>query len=98
VAFDARAVLGSKDTGVVLLTNGNELLLFAIGADVANSVRYTKYAGGAWSLWATLVGSSAARTFLSGSGCDVRSHAAIVWNDAVMGMNLAVGAEVTALF
>jgi hypothetical protein len=89
---------GSKDTGIVLLTNGTELLLFAVGADAANSVRYAKYAGGAWSGWTTLFGSPGARTFLSGSGCDVRSRAAIVWTDAVMGTNLAVGAEVTALF
>ncbi len=89
---------GAYGTGVVLLTNGKTMLLFALSADAANKVRYTRYDGAMWSAWSTLFGPTTKRAFLSGSGCSAKSPAAIAWTEGLAAPYRAMAAEVTALF
>jgi len=86
---------GVQGGGVVLLTNGTKLLLFAI--DVQGAIRYATYTG-QWSAWATLFAPTVRRAFLSGSGCGATSTAAITWTEGATSPYKVMGAEVTSLF
>ena len=90
---------GVAGTGVVLLTDGNRLLLFHIAADGKSSVRRTELTPGiGWSAWTTAFGAPATRTFLSGSGCETKDHSAIVWTEGAAAPYSVVGADVTGTF
>jgi hypothetical protein len=90
---------GITGSGVVLLTNGPELLVFAIGT--GGAIRYARWSqGGGWSAWSTLFG-PAARSYLSGTGCSDPGHAAITWTEddgATTPSYNVVGADVFSLF
>jgi hypothetical protein len=86
---------GPQDSGIVLLTNGTKLLLFAI--DAQGAIRYATYAG-SWSAWQTLFAPTAKRAFLSGSGCVAQGTAAITWTEGAAAPYKVMGAEVTKLF
>jgi hypothetical protein len=89
---------GLYGSGVVLLTNGTKLLLFAIGSDSATSLRYVEWDGAAWGTWATLFGTPVKRAFLSGTGCGMTNAAALTWTEGVTSPYRAMVAEVTKLF
>jgi hypothetical protein len=89
--------LGVYGTGIVLLTSGSKLLLFALGADGATRVRATAWNGSTWSPWFTVVSAAAKRAFLSGSGCGSKTHAAITWTEGNAAPYRIVGADVSSL-
>ena len=88
---------GASGTGVVLLTNGTKLLLFALGAAYTD-LRYTRWDGNAWSAWLTLFSGSARRTFLSGTGCASQTHTAITWSEGSPPVLNVQGLDVHGLF
>lgn len=88
--------LGLDGTGVVLLTNGTNLLVAAISGDASSAVRYATY-DGTWSAWSTLTTSTAVRNFLSGSGCADPAHPALLWTEGVVAPYAVVGIPVLAL-
>lgn len=88
---------GIYGTGVALVTNGSHMLLFSVASDGHNSIVYTRFDGTSWSAWQTLVGGSAKRAFLSGSGCANRDHAMITWTEGAAAPYTVMGAEVTSL-
>lgn len=87
---------GSQATGVVTLTNGIEVGAFAIAAD--KGIRYSIYDGAAWSAWKTLVGTSALRSHLSGSGCEDPFHPTLIWSEGASGQNNVVTMDVSSVF
>jgi hypothetical protein len=72
---------GVSGSGVVLLTNGARLAAFAIGADVAHSIRMSVFDGATWSAWQSIVSTPAARSYLSGSGCEDGDHPTLLWTE-----------------
>ena len=88
---------GANGTGVVLLTNGTKMLLFALSAPF-NDLRYTKWDGSAWSAWGTQFAGAPKRAFLSGTGCDSKAHAAITWTEGAAPPYEVQGFDVRALF
>ena len=89
---------GKYDSGIVMISNGTTMLLVAIANDAANSLRFAKWDGAMWSAWQTLLGTSATRTNLSGTGCS-SSHGAVIWTEMVAtGAYRVVGMDLTSLF
>jgi hypothetical protein len=90
---------GKYDSGVVMVSNGTTILLVTIASDAANSVRATKWDGVSWSSWQTLLGTTATRTNLSGTGCGTSAEGAVVWTEAVASNAYrVVGIKLTSLF
>jgi hypothetical protein len=89
---------GKQGSGVVLLTNGTTMLLFAIASDAANSIRFTRFDNNAWSPWSTLVSTSATRNYLSGSGARPSTRGGIVWTEGAAAPYKAVGVAIDSLF
>jgi len=88
---------GKYGSGVVLFSDGKQLLMLTIANDPSNSIRSTKWNGTAWSAWRTVVGSSATRAYLSGTGCN-STRAGVVWTEGSSAPYRAVGMEVSSLF
>jgi hypothetical protein len=89
---------GKYDSGVVMVSNGTTILLVTIANDAANSLRIAKWDGVGWSAWQTLLGTSATRTNLSGTGCS-SSHGAVIWTEMIAtGAYRVVGVDLTSLF
>ncbi len=88
---------GKADSGIVLASDGTSLVAFAIASDAANSIRASKLSGGSWSAWTTVVGTSAARNYLSASACGTSKHAAIIWTEGSATPYRIEGVDVSSL-
>jgi hypothetical protein len=71
---------GLAESGVVVLTDGDVVAVFAIASDAASSVRRNVWKQTAWGGWSTVEGSRAQRRYLSGYASG--AHAAVVWTQA----------------
>jgi hypothetical protein len=94
---------GLDGSGVVLLSNGTEVLAAAIGDDAQTSVRYATWNGSAWSAWKTAVaagadGGTVARNYLAGTGCGNPGYAALLWTEGAGAPYSIMGMGVGALF
>ncbi|MEO8798953.1 MAG: hypothetical protein ABI551_13780 [Polyangiaceae bacterium] len=89
---------GKRGSGVVTMTDGKSLLVFAIGADASNPIRVTKFDGTSWSPWRTLVGTPATRSYLSANGCGQGGKAGLIWTEGAAVPYRVVGLEVATLF
>jgi hypothetical protein len=73
--------VGQPGSGVVMLTNGTSMLLFAIAFDY--SIRATRWTTAGWSAWSTVVPAptTTTRAYLTGTGCPMKDHAAVMWTE-----------------
>lgn len=89
---------GKRGSGVVTMTDGESLLVFAIGADASNPVRLVKFDGTSWGRWQTLVGTPATRSYLSANGCGQGGKGGVVWTEGAAVPYRVAGLDVTSLF
>ncbi|MEO8877379.1 MAG: hypothetical protein ABI461_17425 [Polyangiaceae bacterium] len=90
---------GKYGSGVVLVSQGTELLLVTIANDANDSVRGSKWNGTSWSAWTTIVGTPATRSYLSGSGCGTgAAKSGVVWTEGDGASYKVVGVDVSSLF
>ena len=88
---------GRSGTGVVTLTNGTSVLVFAIASDFA--IHFARWSAGVWSPWAVAVPAPASNTrwSLTGTGCEDTSHAVLLWTEGDAAYEL-VALDVANLF